>query len=374
MCHRGLAARAGAVFVAGLLCLSPVMAESQESGSTTELAGPVCSDCEIVSVPLVRLGDAQGPGMLESDYNIVRIDRHGRYFVRGGSAPYFWVFDGSGRIAHRIGRRGEGPGEFSRVNGIAFGEADSVFVVDRILQRVTVYTSDLELARTFRLAFRPEGPELFVGTSLLANYGIHTADRAGLPFHVLDRDGNIRRSFGSVAGGVYRADMQDIIDQRRLARSDTASFWAARINQYLIERWSTNGRLDETLHRQPPWFEVWWETRSNADMPPLTMINALEQVGDTLWVLAKVPGERWRSAVEPRGRLYRVTNREEYRNTVLEAVDLRRRVVVSYRRMPQLFDDLLAGGLAVRNDTDGIGNPVVWVHRLEIHRPSRQGG
>lgn len=159
MCQRGLAARAGAAFVAGLLCLPPVAAESQESGSTTDLAGPVCPDCEIVSVPLVRLGDAEGPGMLESDYNIVRIDRHGRYFVRGGSAPYFWVFDSSGRLAHRIGRRGEGPGEFSGVHGFAFGEADSVFVFDLWLQRVTVYTSDLELARTFRLAFRPEGPD-----------------------------------------------------------------------------------------------------------------------------------------------------------------------------------------------------------------------
>ena len=83
-----------------------------------------------------------------------------------------------------------------------------------------------------------------------------------------------------------------------------------------------------------------------------------KQVGDTLWVLAKVPGERWRSAVEPRGRLYRVTNREEYRNAVLEAVDLRRRVVISFRRMPRLFDALLPGGLAVRND----------------HRRSRESG
>ena len=91
--------------------------------------------------------------MLESDYNIVHIDRHSRYFVYGGSAPYFWVFDSSGRITHRIGRRGEGPGEFSRVTGIAFGEADSVFVFDRPLQRVTVYTSDLEFARTFQLGF-----------------------------------------------------------------------------------------------------------------------------------------------------------------------------------------------------------------------------
>ena len=366
------AAPMSTVVLAALIFLSPADAASQQSGSKTELDGPECAVCEIVSVPLVRLGDAEGLGMLEAEDNSVRVDRRGRFFVFGGRRPYFWVFDSSGKVTHRIGRSGEGPGEFSMVNGIAIGEADSVFVFDIHRRLVSVYTPDLEFARTFRLRFSLDGPQLFFGASLLINTGIRTADRVGLPFHVLDGEGRISRSFGSEMGGVYRADMRDIMDRRVLARSDISSFWAARINQYLIQRWTMDGRLLETLHREPPWFEVWWKPRAaGANTPPNTAVEAMGQVGDTLWLLAWVPGERWRSAIEQDARRFRVTKPEVYWNAVLEAVDLKRRVVIASRRMPLLFDDLLEGGLAVRNDTDEVGNPVVWLYRLEIHSPSQ---
>ena len=145
----------------------------------------------------------------------------------------------------RIGRCGEGPGEFAEVLGIAIGEADSIFVLDNFLGRVSVYTPDLEFSRIFRLGFFPDGPALFIGAALLINTGIRTGDVVGVPFHVFDRDGRRLRSFGSVAGGL--TSNREIRDRRTLARADSASFWAARINQYLIERWTMDGRLLETL-------------------------------------------------------------------------------------------------------------------------------
>lgn len=48
-------AQALVVSLAGLFCLSPVDAGGQPSGSTTDLGGPECADCEIVAVPLVSL-------------------------------------------------------------------------------------------------------------------------------------------------------------------------------------------------------------------------------------------------------------------------------------------------------------------------------
>lgn len=47
-------------------------------------------------------------------------------------------------------------------------------------------------------------------------------------------------------------------------------------------------------------------------------------------------------------------------------IDLERGVVIASHRMPLLLDDVLERGRAVRNDTDEVGNPVVWMHRLEI--------
>ena len=90
-----------------------------------------------------------------------------------------------------------------------------------------------------------------------------------------------------------------------------------------------DGRLLETQHREPPWFRVWWEFQSDADTRPVPLFEAMAQAGDTLWVLALRPGERWRSAVEPEGRGYRVTDEEAYQNVVLEAVDLQKGVVIA---------------------------------------------
>ena len=358
-----------AVALTGLLLLPPIGAMSQVGASRTALVGPECENCRIVSEPLVRLGDPEGPGMLEAAYNNVRVDGMGQYVVFGGPSPYFWVFDGSGDVVGRFGRSGEGPGEFAFVTGIAVGSADSVFVLDAIRRRVSVYAPELAYARHLRMWHAPDGPSLFVGGSLLLNGGIATEDLVGRPFHALNRTGSSFRSFGAVTGGVSRTGMQDIADRRVLAEAGADSFWAARMNQYMIERWAMDGRLLGTLHREAPWFEVWWESQSDAETPPVTRIVAMEQVGDTLWVLAWVAGERWRSAVEPDLRGYTVTNRDEYHSAVLEVVDLGRGVVIASQRMPLLFDDLLEGGLAVRNDTDEVGNPVVWIHRLEIRSP-----
>lgn len=73
--------------------------------------------------------------------------------------------------------------------------------------------------------------------------------------------------------------------------------------------------------------------------------------------------------MEPDGRSYGVTDRDVYFNSVVEAIDLKRGVVIASQRMPLRFTDLLEGGLAVRNDTDELGNPIVSIHRLEIRVP-----
>ncbi len=39
-----------------------------------ELTEVACPECEITLSPVVTLGDPTGPGMLERDFNLVRID------------------------------------------------------------------------------------------------------------------------------------------------------------------------------------------------------------------------------------------------------------------------------------------------------------
>jgi len=48
------------------------------------------------------------------------------------------------------------------------------------------------------------------------------------------------------------ADRQDTMDWRQLAQSTEASFWAARINQLLMERWTIDDRVVAESHALAP--------------------------------------------------------------------------------------------------------------------------
>ena len=109
----------------------------------------LCADCKLELTEVVRLGDAEGAGAIEGSEPIVTWSARSGYVVAGPT--FLQVFDDDGRFVRRIGRRGEGPGEFSAV-------ADAHVVDGRLvaLDRVTRAWSIFSLAGEF-LARRPYG-------------------------------------------------------------------------------------------------------------------------------------------------------------------------------------------------------------------------
>lgn len=334
-----------------------------------ELGGPSCPGCEIALEPVLTLGDPDGPGMLEGAFNNVRVDSRGRYYVFAVGSPYFWVFDESGEILRRVGRAGQGPGEFGMIGEIIVDPSDSLFVMDPALGRMTVFSPDYRPVRSVAVGPLARGQGLFLGTQMVINAGIHTPDRIGYPLHLVNRNGEVVASFGSLTDGAYRADLREVLDSRELGASKGDSIWVGRINQYVIERWLATGEIVDAMQREPQWFPAWWAPEADADSPPVPLLVDLSQRGDTLWVLIKVAGEDWRSGVEPDGRLARVTDRDAYRDAILEAIDLTRGEVLASRRFTQLLDTFLDGAMVARNDTDELGNPVVRLHALRILDP-----
>jgi len=153
--------------------------------------------------------------MLESATNRVKRDSRGRYYVYSG-LPYFLVFSPEGNALQRIGRRGGGPGEFRAVTGIMIDPADSLFVFDARHGRITVFSPDYAVVRVVNLDYPISGKGFFIGTKMLINQGIRTPHRAGYPLHLMDRNGEILRSFGSSADGLYRSDMREVINVRAI--------------------------------------------------------------------------------------------------------------------------------------------------------------
>ena len=80
----------------------------------------------------------------------VVVDGEGRIWVADAQVPEIRVFDRDGALVRRIGRAGEGPGEFRNLSGLALAP-EGVGALDGTQGRVTVFDPDGAVVRTFRL-------------------------------------------------------------------------------------------------------------------------------------------------------------------------------------------------------------------------------
>ena len=123
---------------------------------TTAPAWGTDSDWTLSDSPVVEIGGASGDetSMLFNVGDVIRLpdDRIG--VVNTGTAQ-IRVYSISGQHLLDVGRSGTGPGEFRRVRRLWVTPQDSIIAYDGSISRITVYDSDLELARTMQL--RPQG-------------------------------------------------------------------------------------------------------------------------------------------------------------------------------------------------------------------------
>ncbi len=101
-----------------------------------------------VEGPVLDIGTAEGEGAT-SLFRVVGAARlsDGRIVIaNAGSSELRW-FDDSGAPMMSAGRRGEGPGEFTRMQRLVRGRGDSVVVYDAGTARVSVFAPDGAFAR-----------------------------------------------------------------------------------------------------------------------------------------------------------------------------------------------------------------------------------
>jgi hypothetical protein len=157
---------------------------------------------------------------------------------------------------------------------------------------------------------------------------------------------------------------------RSVAEGDSSTIWAGWWNQYLVERFDTAGNRIQAFRRNPDWFPAWWTPEGSIDSPPAPILIALQQSGDTLWVLNRVADPEWQSAVEPAGRLFRITNEIRYFDTIIEAIDVRQNRLIASTRQPMKLTGVAGVNLVYGEDIDSRGNPVIPIWRLSIARPN----
>ena len=130
-------------------------------------AGPAAAQ-EVINLPgedrriearfeeLYRIGGLGGDDW-EQFGNVasVAFDGEGRLFVLDGQAERIFLVDGDGTLIRRIGRDGDGPGEFRDITGIAVMEDGRLAVRDLSHRAYHVFGPDGEFERMVRMGGNP---------------------------------------------------------------------------------------------------------------------------------------------------------------------------------------------------------------------------
>lgn len=105
----------------------------------------------------LHLGSSPSVAITETSgcvFNRVRgmaIQRKGNLVVANSGNDELCVFDRRGKLIHRKGRRGEGPGEYQGISGLMALSGDSLLVFDGRLRRLSILDAEGEFARSILL-------------------------------------------------------------------------------------------------------------------------------------------------------------------------------------------------------------------------------
>ncbi len=353
--------------VAALVCavLSGGPAGGQES---VELQA--CVDCPIQLEHLIRIGDTDGPGLLGRPDLAFRTSS-GQWLVVDIYDPGLKVYDAAGDFVRKIGRRGQGPGEFELPMALHETPGDSIEVADVALLRVSTLGPDLTFARSRRLDVGGANV-VFLGDGWLAsNTLIPAPESIGLPVHLLDPSGHVVESLGA------DPPVTDLRDRdarwRWVAPARDGQIWVAELPEYAIERWSRTGERTGSWVRRAPWFEATgyfgW---SDDDLPPGPGIHDVhEDESGLVWVLLWLPDEEWEEGMgegtDPYGRPIRtVVNYSKYMDSAIEVFDPRTGQIIASMRwdttLDSFVDDRLVFGISYSDE----GEPFIDVYTLSI--------
>lgn len=100
----------------------------------------------------IRIGSLDGPAEYSfSEINSLAVSRSGTIYVDDTHPPSIREFDPDGRLVRRIGREGEGPGEFRSIAGVSVLPDGRLALWDRGARRITEYDADGEFTRALRI-------------------------------------------------------------------------------------------------------------------------------------------------------------------------------------------------------------------------------
>lgn len=323
-----------AMFLAGLGVAS--CAGLLESQTTTDWDDLIpCRQCDLELDPVVLLGDADGPGIIEGGNVFVRWHETLGFllYIKPSAGPVK-IFDHGGQFVGLVGRSGQGPGEIG-------GIVDANFVGDRIVV--------LDWRRRSWLSFDRSGLSLGeVRHSMVRTGDFIPLDRDHVvmaavdrrpdyviqPLHVVNvATGEPLRHFGSVEAN-WDADPYS----RSVAVSGvsaTGTVWVGKAARPTITEWSVDGELVQSITGELPWFPpVTRYPETGRERPPTLLLSLGVSPAGQLWMLTTIADPGWREAeLTTLGQEVVIEQHQTdgYRDSRLDVFDLEGLIHVGFR-------------------------------------------
>lgn len=288
----------------------------------------ICTDCELELTELVRFGEPEGAGSIESAAPTVSWNEQPGYVVVGSTS--LQVFDDDGRFVRRIGREGDGPGAFSRVIDAHVVDGRLV-ALDQARRAWLIFNLAGEFIEARPYGYRT-GPFVPVGGSRVVVVSMDPSPEAtGLSFHLADIDTGVPSlHFGpgqerdrNRENGPYSDNVTGSVASR------PGTVWWGSAGSPRVEEWSTEDELLRVVDGELPWFPEVTESIDPTTDPPSTLLRSIALDGrEYLWMTVRTADPRWREVElerTPEGYLVPPERRGDYLDTRLDIFDLEER-------------------------------------------------
>ena len=108
--------------------------------------------------------------------NEIQIDSKGQIYISDGINTCIHLFSSKGKFLRKIGKKGEGPGEYQYIWGIQITKGDSLIVYDGVQYRITIYAPGKfdNPIKTVKLPIIENKPEIpgVIGNSYSGSSGL----------------------------------------------------------------------------------------------------------------------------------------------------------------------------------------------------------
>lgn len=263
-----------------------------------------CKSCQLVPREILRLGDEEGPGAIESeDVRVVGTRGRGYLLWSEVAGKKLGLFDERGVFVREIGQPGEGPGELSYIEAAAFLEEDGIVVLDQN-SRLTTFSDSGEHLRSVPVqgVHTSRAFQLTEGDSaaVVGRFGSRP-ESVGYPLHGVDlRSGEVTVHFGSSEPASWSVSEPQarVVLLGRVERLANNVWWGKKSRPH-IEQWSLDGTQLLTITGELDWFPGGVGRRPRGS--PWGSVTDFSVDGeDRLWIVTWVPDPNWRQ-LERRG-------------------------------------------------------------------------